>query len=232
MVINFSGNYSVKNANSVAQINTASVIGQITQPTITSLNGHHECLGIVFTPVGWKYFVEVDAHELQNKFLEADLLFGNEFKFIIEHLSATKNIERKFELIQNFFLKRHCTSKKPATVSEAIHLLKNAQGNKVTVNYLCKQLNISRKSLNVHFKRHIGLSTYSFFQQMTFNQIIKEISACPHVRLVETGYTHNFFDQAHFIKQFQSFAGMTPGQYSQCVINGRVDQHSPNFLQC
>ena len=117
-----------------------------------------------------------------------------------------------------------------ARIHAAMQLVKNKNGNKCSVNELCAHLDISRKSLNQHFRRHVGMSASGWLQQSMFSKVLTYINQSPGKRLIEAAYEHHFFDQSHFIRQFQQYAGMNPRAYLDYVLDKKVDSLSPSFI--
>lgn len=231
MVIKFSGEYSIAHQQEKFKEEYFWITGQQNKPTITTISGQHECMGVVFTSLGWNAFSNIPAGELINKSVSVSDLWGKNINTHWNELTDIKRVETKFNKLQQFFLKRLLMPDKLSIIQEALHIIQvNGNAKKITVNNLCRQLKISRKSLNQHFQKYIGISASAYLQQIVFNAIIKDICVVPGDRLIEVGYDYHFFDQAHFIKQFQSFSGMTPGQYLRLVKNEAVDKAFPNFL--
>jgi methylphosphotriester-DNA--protein-cysteine methyltransferase len=162
-----------------------------------------------------------------------DNIFGNEIMAVKSEIQELKLPEEKIRRIEQFFLKRTTFHNSLSTIKQALDIIGSSeQKKKVTVSSLYKTLKISRNSLNKQFKRYIGVSASAYMQQKMFNNVIRDISKAPNERLIGVGYDYNFFDQAHFIKRFQTFAGLSPGQYLQFVKSKAVDSTFPNFISC
>ncbi len=231
LVVNFSGDYYIENQQEKFKGEHSWITGQQSKPSVATISGQHECMGVVFTPLGWTAFSKLQAGELTNKSVPVSDIWGIEVYTLSDELAELKEIEIKFDRLQYFLLKRLMKYDKLATIKAALSIIEaNGNGKKVTVNNLCKQLKISRKSLNQQFQKYIGISPSTYLQQKVFNGIIKDICLIRAGRLIEVGYDYHFFDQSHFIKQFQTFSGMTPGQYLQLVKTEAVDKAFPNFL--
>jgi AraC-like DNA-binding protein len=231
MLIKFSGEYAITHQQETFTNEDLWITGQQSKPTITTISGQHECMGVVFTPLGWHAFSNIWASELTDSSFPLRELWGKEVSALRDELAESKKVEIKFDKIQHYFLKRLKIHENIGIIRQAIRIIEdNRNAKKITVNSLCKELKTSRKSLNHYFQKCIGLSASGYLQQMVFNSIIKDLSTIPVKRLIETGYNYHFFDQAHFIKQFESFSGMPPGQYLQFVKKELIDKSFPNFI--
>lgn len=232
IVINLAGNYEIKYSGMPFKKMDLWISGQLTKPTITRIAGEHECIGVVFTTLGFSAFSKIAAHELTDRSVSLDNIFGNEITALKTELGELELPQRKIDRLEQFFLERLIPPGYSPVIMEALHSIDSSrEKKKLTIKYLCDSLKISRNSLNKHFKKYIGLSASTYLQQKVFNNIISDISNTPAERLITVGYDYDFFDQAHFIKQFQIFAGMTPGQYLHFAKNNAIDKSFPNFIR-
>jgi AraC-like DNA-binding protein len=64
------------------------------------------------------------------------------------------------------------------------------------------------------FKTKVGIAPKSFCRVMRFQQAIKTISSTSEFDWIDLALDCGYFDQAHFVHDFRSFAGMTPTEYA------------------
>jgi AraC-like DNA-binding protein len=231
MVINLSGEYSTGSN----KFNEGDywISGQLTKPTKTHIYGHHECLGVVFTPLGLNAFSNIEASELTNRCVSSNDIFGNKLHSVVDEIKTLSSGEDKIQKLSNSLLRSIISQGESTLIKGALYIIESSEKkSKVTIELLCQQLKTSRKSLNKHFQKYIGLSASVYLQQRAFNGVIRDLSHSPNCRLIEVGYDYNFFDQSHFIKQFQLISGLTPKQYVHLVKNKAVDKSYPNFIIC
>lgn len=231
MVIRFSGDYSITHEGTQLEAGAFWITGQPTGAVTTSIRGRHECMGAVFTPLGWSGFSKISAGELTNQSVDVDAVLGRRFGSLREELVELKTAAHKCKAFENVLAKRLNGGNGSPLIREAMSLIqKNGFLHKVTVSGMAGQLKVSRKTLNQHFQKHVGLSASAYLQHLTCNAVLQRLCRVPDARLIETGYEFNFFDQAHFIRQFQAFAGMTPGEYRRLFKQGAIDKSFPNFI--
>ena len=73
---------------------------------------------------------------------------------------------------------------------------------------------ISRRRLQRLFKFYIGDSPKTFSQVVRFQQILSAKRSLERLKKEKIFFDAGYYDQAHFIKEFKTFYGTTPG----CVI--------------
>ena len=233
LVINFSGDYHIAYPGLPAQKVDEWIAGQHTVPITCNIAGQHECIGIVFTTLGYNAICKMPASELANKAVPAHHLFGKEISILKSEIARLKTSEEKLQHLEQFFMKKISDRQALSTIKLALYIInKGSDKKKKTVTGLCRELKLSRNSLNRHFKSYIGISASQYLQVQLFNNVIRGLTTLPKERLIDTTYDHEFFDQAHFIKHFRRFAAMTPGQYLSFLKEDAIDKAYPNFISC
>jgi len=81
------------------------------------------------------------------------------------------------------------------------------------VSLLVKKSGYSSKHLIHLFRTYTGLTPKAFQQVRQFAVSINEVSLLPNDRLSGAAWSHSYFDDAHFIRQFTRFSGFTPTDY-------------------
>lgn len=107
-------------------------------------------------------------------------------------------------------------------------LLDNKQN--LSINAICKQLNISRKHLNHLSKEHVGVSQKMLSSLNRLQNTLKIISASSLEKLTNVAYQSDYFDQAHFIKDFKRFTDLKPTEYARLVDIKQSMKIVPHFI--
>jgi AraC-like DNA-binding protein len=80
---------------------------------------------------------------------------------------------------------------------------------------LRKNTGLTERTLERHFLDLVGITPKTFHRVMRFRRALRGIYRCPRpsyaVLALEAGYA----DQAHLIRDFRSFAGLTPAAYAR-----------------
>lgn len=69
-----------------------------------------------------------------------------------------------------------------------------------------------------------------YVQLSLVNAAVAQIAAQPEMPLTEVAYDQGFYDQAHFIRIFKSFTGITPSKYKYAVQRGLTHATFPNVI--
>jgi len=97
-------------------------------------------------------------------------------------------------------------------VSEAVRRIYQTNGT-IQVKELNKKLFISQSPLEKRFRKVVGTTAKKFASIVRFNAILDNLSETK--SLTQICYENDFFDQAHFIKDFKQFTGDTPENFER-----------------
>lgn len=100
----------------------------------------------------------------------------------------------------------------------------------LSINTICKQLNISRKHLNHLSKQYTGVSPKTLSSLNRLQTTLKMISSSSKEKLTNVAYKSDYFDQAHFINDFKKFTDLKPTEYVKLVENKRSLKIVPHFI--
>ncbi len=233
LVFNFSDNYCIsrKEGAGVHLKNPGSWISGIqTRPIISTSEGKHEMMGVLFKPNGLKPFTKYHSIEFENSFIDAALIFDRSFETLLYRIQNAITAKTKISLLEKYLIRHLKTDNSPQYLNTSLSLFELSTNKRISVKDTCRQILISNKSLIKSYRQHIGVNPIKYLQLQSINKALIHLSRSPKQSLTKLAYDLNFFDQAHFINSFKNTTGMTPKQYSDHVLNNKIDGNSPNFI--
>jgi AraC-like DNA-binding protein len=81
------------------------------------------------------------------------------------------------------------------------------------IRAVAEQIGISPRRFIEVFRKEVGLSPKLFCRVRRFQKVLRMISAGRELDWAEIAVTCGYFDQAHFIHDFQAFSGINPSSY-------------------
>jgi AraC-like DNA-binding protein len=81
------------------------------------------------------------------------------------------------------------------------------------IGEVAEQIGISPRRFIEVFRKEVGLSPKLFCRVRRFQKVLGMISAGRGLDWAEIALTCGYFDQPHFIHDFQSFSGINPSSY-------------------
>ena len=97
-------------------------------------------------------------------------------------------------------------------VKSTVETILTANGQ-LTVEELSKQTNINRRQLERKFSSTIGLSPKQLSKTIRLQATLKMLLNKQFTSLTALAYEGAYYDQAHFIKDFKEFTGLTPKEF-------------------
>ncbi|GHO99920.1 AraC family transcriptional regulator [Reticulibacter mediterranei] len=179
-----------------------------------------EVLGVQFKPGGTVPFLPFPASDLHNDFLSLDNVWGPDAFALRECLCAFDQPQRRFQLMEHFLLARLKRSHEihPVVVF-ALGALEKAP-TPPTITAIVEQIGLSRTRFIQLFRETVGVTPKQFARLQRFQRVLCSIEQNRSQSWIELALTYGYYDQAHFIHDFQAFSGLTPSAYL-----AQYDQH-------
>jgi AraC-like DNA-binding protein len=189
------------------------VLGQITEPYYIQPTGQVNCFAVRFYPYGFANFVQTPIVRLANTETPIELLFGDEAAASIsKQIINAANTPQRIELIEAFLLERiNDSATRNRIVESTIEALLLANGS-TAINMIVKNDLSKRRKLERLFTRQIGISPKQLGKVIRLQAVLKILLSRQSGDLIQIAYDHDYYDQAHFIKDFKELTGTSPGR--------------------
>lgn len=182
---------------------------------LLSYGGNTANLLIVFREDGAAAFFKEPMHELFGGSASLDnFIRRQQLDDIREQLAAAPDNRACIDIIQRFLLTAWKQAKPDLLVQEAVRNIRQADGN-LRIKELLQELHISQDAFEKRFRKITGASPKQFASIVRLRSLIGKADGST---LTALAYDAGYFDQAHFIKDFKSFTGKTPGEFYRSAI--------------
>ena len=189
------------------------LIGQLTRPYMVEPTGKTGTFFVCFHPNGFLPFATFPIKEMENTAIPLDKLFGKEGTEIGQKILNANTTSERISLIEAFLLDRLAsTNAIDQIVKSTVETILTAKGQ-LSVAELSKQNNTNRRQLARKFSSTIGLSPKQLSKTIRLQAALKILLTKKHTSLTDLAYENEYFDQAHFIKDFKEFTGLTPKEF-------------------
>lgn len=192
----------------------AFVMGQITEPFIVEPTGYVHSFAARFYPYGFANFVKTPIKNLANKETPLSQLFGEDAAKELEHaITVATGTEERTAIIENFLLdKLNDKVIIDNIVTSTIDALLSTNGS-ASINAIFKGDLSKRRQLERKFLKQVGISPKQLGKVIRLQTALKMLLNKQTGSLTQIAYNSEYYDQAHFIKDFKEFTGINPKEF-------------------
>lgn len=190
------------------------VLGQITEPFYVQPSGYVNSFAVRFYPYGFSNFVSSSIKKLANKETPLALLFGEEpSKALGADIIQAADTPGRIKIVEAFLLEKlRDKTIIDNVVKRTIDTILSTGGNAAISTILKDDLS-KRRQMERKFVQQIGISPKQLGKVIRLQSALKRLLNRQPESLTEIAYESDYYDQAHFIKDFKEFTGTTPGAF-------------------
>ena len=186
--------------------------GLINKVQLLKMSPNYREISIGFYPHYLQLFLKDSLHSINktNGTDLFDLLKKDKVNKLYENLSQCNNDEALMGKIEYFLKDNILIEELYKRVLVAHHLITNE--NMYKVDEISSILNVTSTTLRTLFNKHVGISPKDLIK---IHRIKKGLGfqVSSEESLTQIAYHLNYFDQAHFCKDFKDSIGISPKQY-------------------
>ena len=191
----------------------AFITGSHTASYVSEMAADEPAMAVHFRPGGAFPFFGIPLSDLENAHVGIDQVWGRAGIELHERLIDAPTAAARFSILENFLLSRPWSSaRRHPGVAAAIAAIEHNPS--IRIADIRDLVGVSTKRLIALFRAEVGLSPKAYARIRRFQAALRLLgtgSAAGARIAADVGY----FDQAHFVREFRSFTGMTPTQYAQ-----------------
>ncbi|SDH77701.1 helix-turn-helix transcriptional regulator [Chryseobacterium capnotolerans] len=189
------------------------VIGQLTRPLEIEPTGETGIFSIRFRPEGFLPFTTTPIKEMENTAVSLEKLFGKDGQEIGQQILSANSTAERIKFIEIFLLDRLTDLETvDRIVKSTVETIMTANGQ-LSVDELSRHSKVDRRQLLRKFSSAIGLSPKQLSRTIRLQAALKMLLNDQFSSLSDLAYENEYYDQAHFIKDFKEFTGSTPKEF-------------------
>lgn len=209
----YKGQFSTIKNSAESKLNSAGITGISNGYKIFKNSDDIGTLLVYFTETGFTHFASHPANTLFNLSLTLEDIFDkNSVSEVEEKLAIAATDKDRINIVEQFLISQLKGIETDKLVVEAVKLIYQSKGT-IRIKDLNERLFISQSPFEKRFRKVVGTTAKKFASIVRFNTVLENLN---HTKtLTEICFEHNFFDQAHFIKDFKQFTGDTPENFKR-----------------
>lgn len=168
-------------------------------------------MGVHLKPGGAWRLLGVPAHELSDARVDLRAILGREIPELMDRLMAVTGAGARLHLLDRLLCARPLRSLHPAVEWASLQIARFPESIRVTG--LAEESGISSRRFGEIFNREIGMSPKSYARLRRFRRTLDSAHGTSAPDWCDLAATMGYADQAHLIREFREFSGLTPTAY-------------------
>jgi len=196
------------------------LLGHLTVPTrLNATKGTTVLIARMYPHVSSLFF-ENPVSDFTNAATNLGDVYSKEMGELYERTMSSKTVTQKIAMVESFFigkLKRHEKHYRKVQQLSLIcdHIVKT--GDAFDLKRLSTTTGLSKRYIQKQFFEMVGLTPGTLYTSYRFNKSLRQVSD-PRISLTSIAYDCGYYDQAHFIKEFKKFTGISPLQARSILV--------------
>lgn len=188
------------------------VMGFCKKFTVFPLENSFHYIGVRFLPTMFPQLFRINASELSNRFEQLGNVVPKVSTFITDNFHNQLTTEQIQKAFDSYFIKliENTTFDNDIRLYHAIEKILQAFGVVSIEQDL--DTGISQRQLRRLFEFYIGDTAKTFAKVVRFQNILRAKPSSQSLRQNKLFFDVGYYDQAHFIKEFKNFYGVTPSK--------------------
>lgn len=168
--------------------------------------------GIRFLPAAFPQLFNINAKSISNKDVLLQHVAPATSAFLVQQFHLQPFTEQMTQQLDKHFLHllTNCTIDFDNRLYDAILVILQQTGNVNVEQDL--DTGISPRQLRRLFEYYIGDSAKTFAKVVRFQHVLSAKPSAQCLRQNKLFFDAGYYDQAHFIREFKTFYGVTPGK--------------------
>ena len=186
-------------------------------------------IAVRFRSGALRHFTSLPLADLENDALSVADIWGSGGSEVAERVALAGDRTQRVDLIERWLLACLVRHRKEQPAIEAALRTLYYRHHGVTIEALAGRLGMSRRHFERVFGEQIGVTPKAFQRTARFNHTLRELLLVAPRDTLATALDHGYYDQAHFIRDFRSFVGVSPQSYLRQVRNSSHFYNQPLF---
>jgi len=216
IIFDFRDRFMTYHSGNVAEIQPRSIVaGQLTSRLVIGPSGETDMFGVRLRSESAFSMLGISMFEIRDQIVDLHDVIGAAENELFEKLAAANGFNERIAVFEKYLFTLK-TRPVNTELTECVSVLRSTNGAK-QIAHCAVDLRWSERRLERAFNEQIGLSPKLFARILRFQSLLasadKDNSA-----LLDHAFAAGYYDQSHMIRDFRSFAGVTPIEYFGCDL--------------
>ena len=177
------------------------------------LTGKISMLGVVFKGLLFSHLFRKipPLKEIHDRRIDFELIVGRQAGIMNEKLESANSNKERINIVNQYFEEKvtsqKCLFSKNNLIIDFIEKFKGM----IRMDNMAEIFELSPRQMRRVFKEETGIGPKFFARLKRFNYVNKRLSEDPSLSWFDFIDSCEYYDQSHFIKEYQEFTGVPPG---------------------
>lgn len=208
------GNTIRHRGNQSMRVPRLELLGHWTIPTKAAIAKGNTCLITRFHPHAASLFFPNPASDFTNESVDLCDIFNKQSNNFFERLMEQPSLPQKIALLEEFLTGRLILNRKNHQQLKLVESLCSHAYDRndfFDIRSLSARFGFSERYIQKLFSNWVGITPQKYFAVRRFNKSLELVRSSGE-SLTSIAFECGYYDQAHFIKEFKSYTGLTPGE--------------------
>ncbi len=185
----------------------ASIVGTMTRPIEEELASNMDYIGIRFNPGGFRHFFQIPPRELTDQIVSLNDVSSP--SGLAERLADSHGLTACLGSLEDELARRFRSEERDLIPADVLETISVSHGN-VSILQLGRMTGWSSRHLRRMFHESIGIGPKTFCRIVRFMSAFRVLRRYPRPSFLDVALDAGYYDQAHFIHEFEGFYGSSP----------------------
>lgn len=196
------------------EVKRAWLSGLQKQAILYKNNSESTIISVRFTTGGFFGLTKIPITSIDQVGIEAEALLGNSFSHLYQRIINASSVRDMFAFIENYFSQYQADHNTEHAIVRFID-----QNIDKPIDWLVHKSGYSQKHVIHLLKKHTGFSPKYLQRLYRFQLVLKEVQNQKNkTDWFSVVHRYGYYDQAHLIKDFSHFSGISPTDYIHSQI--------------
>ena len=186
-------------------------------------------IAVRFRSGALRHFCALPLGDLRDDVLPVGEVWGPEGVAVAERVAQASTRAQRVSLLEAWLLRCLARHHQEQPAIEAALRQLYYRHREVKIDGLAEELGMSRRHFERVFRGEIGVTPKLFQRTARFNLTVRELLLSPGSDTLGVALDHGYYDQAHFIHDFQHFVGDSPAAFLQATARVAHFYNQPIF---
>jgi AraC-like DNA-binding protein len=209
------------------EFRSVAAMGVHDQPFVTRSAGAKHLLVVRLTPPGARLLFDVAMGQLTNRWVDLEEIDGELARRIEGQVHEPLGWNDLFHVMDSVIAERLAAARISAPgVLWAWRELRRS-GGLASIDSLADHLDWSHRRLLAGFREHVGMLPKATAEIVRFNRVLRVTRSDDRSNWASVAQHCGYYDQAHMIREFKSFAGATMKELTSLVAGFTLLEPAP-----